>query len=337
MSGSADKDERAALIRRLREGQCADNMGCGTMKMCVCANATDAADYLEKLAAVPECGRRFDLAASLKELRDRWASIVESQNWGDQFDGDFTTLDELHAHLTGAENCPDGEAVSGCGTTNGPGGRAPASGSGGDDAGPTPAAPPTNPSASAGSTPAGSASLSAIGTLLKVDERDPNHRECQRQDAALVHRILRLQEEVAKQHRAACDATGEAIHWKKVAQGNSPFTEVRSTSGTPSDIAKLEAMTKATYSHVDGRDLLHELQPNGAHHIDIKVRINGQDRWYEGDWLKLLTWARDGHRMAEYADNPKLRAYIENAKANSTETAAQDTQSGTLSATGERK
>ena len=234
MSGSADKDERAALIRRLREGQCADNMGCGTMKMCVCANATDAADYLEKLAAVPECGRRFDLAASLKELRDRWASIVESQNWGDQFDGDFTTLDELHAHLTGAENCPDGEAVSGCGTTNGPGGRAPASGSGGDDAGPTPAAPPTNPSASAGSTPAGSASLSAIGTLLKVDERDPNHRECQRQDAALVHRILRLQEEVAKQHRAACDATGEAIHWKKVAQGNSPFTEVRSTR-QPSD------------------------------------------------------------------------------------------------------
>ena len=92
VSGSADKDERAALIRRLREGQCADNMGCGTMKMCVCANATDAADYLEKLAAVPECGRRFDLAASLKELRDRWASIVESQNWGDQFDGDFTTL-----------------------------------------------------------------------------------------------------------------------------------------------------------------------------------------------------------------------------------------------------
>ena len=27
--------------------------------------------------------------------------------------------------------------------------------------------------------------------------------------------------------------------------------------------------------------LLHELQPNGAHHIDILVRINGQDRRYE--------------------------------------------------------
>lgn len=79
--------------------------------------------------------------------------------------------------------------------------------------------------------------------------------------------------------------------------------------------ATLEAMNAATYSHVDGRDLLHELQPNGAHHIDIIVRINGQDRRYQGDWLKRLTHARDGHNMGEYADNPKLRAMIETSRA----------------------
>lgn len=80
-----------------------------------------------------------------------------------------------------------------------------------------------------------------------------------------------------------------------------------------------QAMKAATYSHVDGRDLLHELQPNGAHCIDILVRINGQDRRYEGDWLKKLTWARDGHNMGEYADNPRLRAMIESRKAESSD------------------
>jgi len=108
-------------------------MGCGTMKMCVCANATDAADYLEKLAAVPE----------LQACRH------------EPYQGRCVHCDVAFVN---------GAPVSGCGTTNGPGGRAPASGSGGDDAGPTPAAPPTNPSASAGSTPAGSASLSARQT-----------------------------------------------------------------------------------------------------------------------------------------------------------------------------
>lgn len=75
--------------------------------------------------------------------------------------------------------------------------------------------------------------------------------------------------------------------------------------------SELSAIKATTYSHVDGRDLLHELQPNGAHHIDIVVRINGEDRRYQGDWLKRLTHARDGHNMGEYADNPKLRAMIE--------------------------
>lgn len=71
--------------------------------------------------------------------------------------------------------------------------------------------------------------------------------------------------------------------------------------GMRRDAERAKAMTAATFSHVDGRDLLHELSPNGAHHIDICVRINGQDRWHEGDWLKRLTWARDGHNKAEHA------------------------------------
>lgn len=54
-----------------------------------------------------------------------------------------------------------------------------------------------------------------------------------------------------------------------------------------------EALVTGTHSHVDGRDLLAELKPNAAHFIDIKVRINGQWREYEGDWLKRLMHLRD--------------------------------------------
>lgn len=119
-------------------------------------------------------------------------------------------------------------------------------------------------------------------------------------------------------------------------EGDEP-TEARSTTGlSTEDAARLEAMTKATYSHVDGRDLLHQLQPNGAHHIDIVVRINGEDRRYDGDWLKTLTHARDGHNMGEYADNPKLRAHIEAARAAAGDSNAGEA-SGALSATQERK
>ena len=38
--------------------------------------------------------------------------------------------------------------------------------------------------------------------------------------------IRQLERELAEQHRAACDATGEAIHWKNVTQGKSPFSAV---------------------------------------------------------------------------------------------------------------
>lgn len=62
---------------------------------------------------------------------------------------------------------------------------------------------------------------------------------------------------------------------------------------------KFEAMRAATYSHVDGRDLLHEMRLNGAHYVNIHVRIDGQWKVYEGDWLKTLMWARDGHNKGE--------------------------------------
>lgn len=53
-------------------------------------------------------------------------------------------------------------------------------------------------------------------------------------------------------------------------------------------------MVKACISHVDGRDLLAELQPKQWHFCNIRVRINGQWKEYEGDWLKRLMAARDG-------------------------------------------
>lgn len=27
---------------------------------------------------------------------------------------------------------------------------------------------------------------------------------------------------------------------------------------------------------------------NGAHYTDICMRINGEDQWYQGDWLKYM-------------------------------------------------
>lgn len=58
----------------------------------------------------------------------------------------------------------------------------------------------------------------------------------------------------------------------------------------------LREMDQATISHVDGRDLLDQLQPND--HIDIKVRIDGGYDVYEGDWLNTLRDARNEARAA---------------------------------------
>jgi len=48
----------------------------------------------------------------------------------------------------------------------------------------------------------------------------------------------------------------------------------------------LEEVNATTYSHVDGRDLLAELHPR--HMLDIQRRVDGIEKWFEGDWLSNL-------------------------------------------------
>jgi hypothetical protein len=59
-------------------------------------------------------------------------------------------------------------------------------------------------------------------------------------------------------------------------------------------IRRFDAMCAATFSHVDGRDLLSELHPRRQ--IDIKRRVDGRETWFEGDWLSRLMEARNGPR-----------------------------------------
>jgi hypothetical protein len=56
-------------------------------------------------------------------------------------------------------------------------------------------------------------------------------------------------------------------------------------------VRRFDAMCKATFSHVDGRDLLAELHPRNT--LDIKRRADANDTWFEGDWLTKLMTARD--------------------------------------------
>jgi hypothetical protein len=58
-------------------------------------------------------------------------------------------------------------------------------------------------------------------------------------------------------------------------------------------IKQVREIIESTYSHVDGRDLLAELNLNQAHFVNIMVRIDGRFKEYEGDWLKRLMAARD--------------------------------------------
>lgn len=61
-------------------------------------------------------------------------------------------------------------------------------------------------------------------------------------------------------------------------------------------------VNETTYSHVDGRDLLAELHPR--HHMDIKVRRDGQDHHYEADWLSSLYAAVQALRAQLASYNP---------------------------------
>lgn len=57
-----------------------------------------------------------------------------------------------------------------------------------------------------------------------------------------------------------------------------------------------QAVNAATYSHLDGRDLLAELHPR--HTLDIKRRVDARETWYEGDWLFDLYEAMKALRQA---------------------------------------
>lgn len=57
-------------------------------------------------------------------------------------------------------------------------------------------------------------------------------------------------------------------------------------------IKRFDAMARATFSHVDGRDLLDELHPRKQ--LDIKRRVDARETWFEGDWLSGLRDERNG-------------------------------------------
>lgn len=58
------------------------------------------------------------------------------------------------------------------------------------------------------------------------------------------------------------------------------------------------AVIEAHYSHVDGRNLPASLHPDTWHMCDIKVRRNGRDEYFEGDWLKNVASALADHEDA---------------------------------------
>lgn len=59
-------------------------------------------------------------------------------------------------------------------------------------------------------------------------------------------------------------------------------------------IDRFERMAMETFSHVDGRDLLKQLDPRRT--LDIKRRVDAVETWFEGDWLTDLFYARDGQK-----------------------------------------
>jgi hypothetical protein len=55
---------------------------------------------------------------------------------------------------------------------------------------------------------------------------------------------------------------------------------------------RFDAMVRATFSHVDGRDLLDELHPRKE--LDIRRRVDGNYTWLEADWLSTVRDERNG-------------------------------------------
>jgi hypothetical protein len=60
---------------------------------------------------------------------------------------------------------------------------------------------------------------------------------------------------------------------------------------------RFDEMVRATFSHIDSRDLLQQLHPRRL--LDIKRRVDGVETWFEGDWLTSLMEARDGDRHSD--------------------------------------
>lgn len=52
-------DRLRKIAANLRSGHCAPNTGCGTMKVCVCAYAEDAAEVMPALIAVAEAAQNI--------------------------------------------------------------------------------------------------------------------------------------------------------------------------------------------------------------------------------------------------------------------------------------
>ena len=74
---------------------------------------------------------------------------------------------------------------------------------------------------------------------------------------------------------------------------SNPETTVMALLALPPEekARRFNAMTLATFSHVDGRDLLTELHPRKQ--LDIKRRVDGIETWFEADWLSNLMHARN--------------------------------------------
>lgn len=57
-------------------------------------------------------------------------------------------------------------------------------------------------------------------------------------------------------------------------------------------VIRFNRMVAASFSHMDGRDLLAELYPRAQ--LDIKRQVNGKETWFDGNWLTKMMSARDG-------------------------------------------
>lgn len=90
----------------------------------------------------------------------------------------------------------------------------------------------------------------------------------------------------------ATDILRDRADWRIQCAATAPHHTGLSLREEAGFLRAVADLVEATYSHVDGRDLLAELQPQHWHYCDILVRVNGKWKPHEGDWLKLVFAAR---------------------------------------------